>query len=113
MNGNALGNFAESIVRQIMEPLYLVIMSDFELGRVVMTPGIAAEVPVHERARALQRHGNQDWGDISQEDRGENELSLKEGFRLLSVYHTEAVLKFWIITEADRSATTILLPEEY
>lgn len=96
-----------------MEPLYLVIMSDFELGRVVMTPGIAAEVPVHERARALQRHGIQDWGDISPEDRGENELSLKEGFRLLSVYHTEAGLEFWIITEADRSATTILLPEEY
>jgi hypothetical protein len=100
-------------MRQIMEPLYLVIMSDFQLGRVVMTPGIAAEVPVHERAKAFQRHGNQDWGDISQEDRLANGRSLKGGFRLLSVYHTEAGLKFWVITEADRSVTTILLPDEY
>jgi len=96
-----------------MDPLYLVILSDFPLGRVVMTPGIAAEVPVQERARALQRHGNQDWGDICQEDRAENERSLKEGFRLLSVYHSEGGLKFWVITEADRSVTTILLPDEY
>ena len=96
-----------------METLYIAIISDFPLGRVVMTPGIAAEVPVHERARALQRHGRQDWGDICPEDRGENELSLKEGSRLLSVYQTESGLKFWIITEADRSVTTLLLPDEY
>ena len=90
-----------------------VINSDFPLGRVVMTPGIAAEVSDHERARALQRHGNQDWGDVCQEDCAENARSLKEGFRLLSVYHTETGLTFWIITEADRSVTTLLLPEEY
>jgi hypothetical protein len=50
---------------------------------------------------------------VSDEDRQENELSLKEGFRLLSVYHTAAGVKFWIITEADRSTTTVLLPEDY
>ncbi len=96
-----------------MDALYIAIISNFQLGRVVMTPGVADEVPVHERARALQRHGRQDWGDICLEDWAENELSLKEGFRLLSVYHTEAGLKFWIITEADRSVTTLLLPDEY
>ena len=47
------------------------------------------------------------------EDREENELSLKEGFRLFSVYHTSFNVNFWIITEADRSVTTILLPEDY
>ena len=51
--------------------------------------------------------------DLSEEDRHENELSLKEGFRLLSAYHAANGTKFWIITEADRSATTVLLPEDY
>lgn len=96
-----------------MEGPYIAIISNFQLGRVVMTPGVADEVPVHERARALQRHGRQDWGDIGPEDWAENELSLKEGFRLLSVYHTEAGLRFWIITEAGRSVTTLMLPDEY
>jgi hypothetical protein len=54
-----------------------------------------------------------DWGDLSDEDVRENELSLKEGFRLLSTYRTAKGQKLWIITEADRSSTTILLPDEY
>jgi hypothetical protein len=59
------------------------------------------------------RHLAGDWGDISKKDAAENELSLKEGFRLLSAYGLPTGCKIWIITEADRSATTILLPEEY
>jgi hypothetical protein len=54
-----------------------------------------------------------DWGEISEDDVNENELSLREGFRLLSAYRTIKGQKIWIITEADRSATTILLPSEY
>jgi hypothetical protein len=54
-----------------------------------------------------------DWGELSDEDVQENELSLREGFRLLSAYRTAKGQKIWIITEADRSATTILLPSEY
>ena len=54
-----------------------------------------------------------DWGEVSEEDVQENEFSLKEGFRLLSAYRTGKGQKLWIITEADRSATTILLPSEY
>jgi hypothetical protein len=61
----------------------------------------------------LQRHQAGDWGDVDEHDRQENELSLKNGFRLLSVYHAANGVKFWIITEADRSATTVLLPEDY
>jgi hypothetical protein len=64
-------------------------------------------------ARALIRHGKGDWGDVSGADREENELSLKDGYRLLSVYHDRKGVKFWIITEADRSATTVLLPDDY
>lgn len=61
----------------------------------------------------LSRHARGDWGDVCKEDAGENELSLQEGFRLLSVYKDRNGVCFWIITEADRSATTVLLPEDY
>jgi len=54
-----------------------------------------------------------DWGEVSDEDARENELSLKESFRLLSAYRTAKGQRLWIVTEADRSATTILLPDEY
>jgi len=85
----------------------------FELGQIVITPSALEALPNEEVLTALSRHANGDWGDVSAEDRQENELSLKEGFRLFSVYHTGSNLKFWIITEADRSVTTILLPDDY
>jgi hypothetical protein len=58
----------------------------------------------------LARHSVGDWGDLAEEDRRENELSLVQGFRLLSAYHLTTGVKIWVITESDRSATTILLP---
>ena len=61
----------------------------------------------------LARHVTGDWGELPVEDRAENHLSLQQGFRLLSSYRTSAGDKLWVITEADRSATTLLLPEEY
>ena len=61
----------------------------------------------------LHRHMSSDWDDLSDEDVRENELSLKGAFRLLSAYRTAKGQKLWIITEAVRSATTILLPSEY
>ena len=62
----------------------------------------------------MQRHVTGDWGELSEEDRRENELSVKEGFRILSAYKLPRTgVKLWIITEADRSATTLLLPDEY
>lgn len=70
-------------------------------------------LPEADVLAALRRHAAGDWGDVDEHDRQENELSLKEGFRLLSVYHATDGTKFWIITEADRSATTILLSEDY
>ena len=72
---------------------------------------VAARDPADVR-QGLSRHARGDWGDISTDDRELNALSLKEGSRLLSVYGA-GEHRFWIITEADRSVTTILMPEDY
>ncbi len=85
----------------------------FELGRVVITRNAHARIPPEDVLCALGRHGRGDWGELEEEDREENELSLKEGLRLLSSYIARNGLKFWVITEADRSSTTVLLPEDY
>jgi len=88
----------------------------FSLGQIVATPGALAalEKAGHTPQEFLSRHLQGDWGELSDEDRTENELTLQRGFRLLSSYRTNAGdTKIWVITEADRSATTILLPEEY
>src|SRR5206468_11061601 len=85
----------------------------FLLGRIVATPGVLSALTSEDIQTALSRHVTGDWGDLDEEDRRENELSLANGFRLLSAYRSKAGVKFWVITEADRSVTTILLPEEY
>jgi hypothetical protein len=87
----------------------------FALGQTFITPGAqeALEVSGETPIQFLRRHLSADWGELSEEDVQENELSLREGFRLLSAYRTGKGQKIWIITEADRSATTILLPSEY
>lgn len=83
----------------------------FPLGRILVTPG-ALDLDVNFYSY-LCRHQYGDWGDLDDEDKAENNFSVKNGLRLLSVYHTPDGVKFWIITEADRSTTTILLPDEY
>jgi hypothetical protein len=88
----------------------------FPLGQVVATPGAltALEKAGQQPQDLLSRHVHGDWGELGDEDRNENQLSLQHGFRLLSSYRTSAGdTKVWVITEADRSLTTILLPEEY
>ena len=85
----------------------------FSLGQTVITPAALARLHPGDVYTSLQRHARRDWGDVCAADREENELSLREGFRLLSVYRDRNGTKFWIITEADRSATTVLLPEDY
>ena len=88
------------------------------MGRLLMTRGVNDLVAEDEAfakfvMSSLTRHRNGDWGNLTDEDIQENELSLKEGYRLLSAYEVEGLPKIWIITEADRSATTILFPDEY
>ena len=87
--------------------------SKFPLGRVVATRTALASLPTRDIAVALDRHRRGDWGDTGKEDRRSNECALKHGERLLSVYHAADGTKFYIITEWDRSATTVLLPEDY
>jgi hypothetical protein len=89
-------------------------MGPFSLGQVVATPGalkLLQEAGVNP-LRYLSRHALGDWGDLDEHDRRENELSLKYGWRIVSSYPI-GEKRVWIITEADRSVTTILLPEEY
>jgi hypothetical protein len=85
----------------------------FPLGRVVITPNALEQIHAADIRPALARHASGDWGDVDDHDRKANEQSLVQGLRLLSVYHDRNTVKFWIITEADRSATTILLPDDY
>jgi hypothetical protein len=87
----------------------------FALGETYITPGAeeALMIAGQTEIEFLRRHMSNDWGELSDEDVRENDLSLREGFRLLSAYRTAKGQKLWIITEADRSATTILLPDEY
>lgn len=83
------------------------------LGRILATPGVLERTTPTERTIALTRHVHGDWGDVCGEDWPNNDRALRNEGRLLSAYRTADGTKFWIITEADRSATTILPPEEY
>lgn len=87
--------------------------TQISLGRTVITANAMATLDPDSVQEALRRHATGDWGDLSPEDRQENDLSAREGFRILSAYTDTQGTKFWIITEADRSATTVLLPEDY
>jgi hypothetical protein len=89
----------------------------FKPGQLVATPGaLKALEEAEEPAMGmglLQRHLDGDWGEVSEEDRKANDSALQNGGRLLSAYKTRNGVKLWVITEADRSVTTFLLPEEY
>ena len=88
----------------------------FDLGRVVATPGAMALLASagEKPARLLERHASGDWGEVLPEDARENERSLKYGWRLMSSYPVgDADERVWVITEADRSSTCLLLPSEY
>lgn len=105
----------------------------FSLGRLLITRGVLAAlealVPLEERdperadvqgaqvgdltAEFLRRHARGDWGEVGAEDWRANDQALRNGSRLLSVYRLPTGVRVWIITEWDRSSTTLLLPDEY
>jgi len=87
----------------------------FRLGRLLATPGALGALGAAGESPAsyLARHVRGDWGDLDPEDQQANEEALRVGSRLLSAYRTSQGAKLWVITEADRQATTILLPDEY
>ena len=86
-----------------------------QLGQTYITPGAEEALMIAGQTgiEFLRRHMSGDFGDVSDEDLRENEFSLQEGFRVLSAYSTSKGEKLWIITEADRTSTTIILPSEY
>lgn len=93
--------------------IYMISIGTFRIGQLTITPGARDQLSPDEIFAAVQRHANCDWGDLCKEDKKQNDLALKNAGRLFSAYHSTDGTKFWIITEADRFATTILLPEEY
>ena len=105
-----------------MDTLF-VINPTFPTGQIVATRGVydlASQNPDFAKfvQKSLNRHVKCDWGDVDDEDREANNRSVKEGTRLLSAYNDDCfprhgISTIWIITEADRSVTTILFPDEY
>ncbi len=96
-----------------MEPL-------FPLGRTVITRNLQDQLQEsypegwqEELYELIGRHATGDWGDLDEHDRQENQLSLEKGFRIFSAYNTDGGIRLYIITEADRSYTTCLLPSDY
>jgi len=92
--------------------------SKFKMGQLVFTRGVNDEIATNSKfamfvMNSIGRHARGDWGDLSEEDKKENEYSLGKNLRLLSAYERYPLPKIWIITEADRSVTTVLFPSEY
>jgi hypothetical protein len=85
----------------------------FQPGAVVATRAAIETFTQEEILASIRRHASGDWGDVGLEDRKANEAALRDGSRLFSVYRFPDGRKLWIITEADRSSTCVLLPEDY
>ncbi len=85
----------------------------FRLGELYITAQAQEVILNRDVNEALDRHAHGDWGELPDADREANELALKQGGRLLSSYHDRYGQRFWIITEADYNATTVLLPDDY
>jgi len=84
-----------------------------EVGKLFVTPGVQRSISCDDLLTAIRRHHAHDWGEVGQHDWQANDESLQRGGRLLSTYDSKDGVRFWIITEACRTMTTILLPNEY
>ena len=85
----------------------------FEMGMLVATPGVLAKINDTDAALAVRKHLSGDWGDLDDEDKKLNDAAIVDGGRILSAYRDRNDNRFWVITEATRGVTTILLTEEY
>jgi predicted transcriptional regulator len=106
---NPTGQFHGNYVMSVLKPT----RPDFDLGRLSCTQGALLALNQGDMFAALTRHMSGDWGEVDEEDWEANDRALETNARLLSAYIDRHGKKFWIITQADRSSTTILLPEEY
>jgi hypothetical protein len=98
---------------QMLKEVMILQTAKFTLGRLVATQSGLERIGEEDRFTALRRHLSGDWGDVDENDKAANDAALIENTRLVSVYRTETGIKFYVITEGDRSSTSILLPEEY
>jgi hypothetical protein len=85
----------------------------FRLGRIIATPNARESLTQDDILLGIQRHQAGDWGNLTADNRAANDRALAQGGRIVSAYQAMNGTKFWLITEADRSTTTILLPEDY
>jgi hypothetical protein len=85
----------------------------FRLGRIVTTPNALQSLTQDDILLGIQRHQAGDWGDLTDDNRAANDRALAQGGRIVSAYNAMKGTRFWLITEADRSATIVLLPEDY
>ena len=94
-------------------PRIIVGNARFPLGGIFIAPRAREILDIDDVVEFLRRHAQGDWGECDPFDARANEVALQQGTRLLSVYRSKQGEKIWLLTEADRSATTILLPSEY
>ncbi len=107
------GKPASSLLLEEAPSAYGTAIAKFRLGQTVSTPNALELIPQDEILRAVTRHQAGDWGEVTKDDWKANDRALSQGGRLLSVYRSAKGVKFYLITEADRSVTTVLLPEDY
>ena len=88
-------------------------IAKFRVGRIVATPNALRSIAEQDIFIAIQRHQAGNWGEVEVADSKANDQALVEGTRLLSAYTAQNGTRFWVITEADRSSTTVLLPQDY
>jgi len=88
-------------------------IAKFRLGHIVTASQALSQLSQEEILLGIQRHQSGDWGDLYAHERNANDLAVVQGKRIWSVYHTSKGVKFYVITEGDRSATSVLLPDEY
>lgn len=100
----------DSILAQLIAVIH--VNAKFELGHIVISMSLTNEVSAFSFIQGLLRHSQCDWGNVGEDDQKMNDHALENGGRIMSIY-SEGDTTFWIITEADRSATTALLPDDY
>lgn len=103
----------DNVPPETRKAILYITQTKFPLGQIVAMPNALNRIPKTDIETGLARHAVGDWGDLCAEDCRENERGLREGLRLLSAYNAGNGVRFWIITEWDRSVTTVLLPEDY
>jgi len=85
----------------------------FSIGEIILTPGAAEKLSPEDVADALRRHGRGDWGEVGLAGEQDNDKRVERAGTIASIYTSSSGIRFYVLTEADRTVTTVLLPHEY